>query len=247
MGIRFFCHHCQSRLNVKSSQSGLPGVCPECGGTVDVPTESLLPGSPKSPSQRFYVEEENPPEGSSQLIDFDAQDTMPGDLLADPDAGAPKDGTIKPPSPIFAIAKDSSGIFMLDSPSPSPDFGKVCPVETAPDKVWYFRSKELGERGPLKAKAMKQHVIAGDIIAGCMVWRQDWDDWVAAEAAFPQIEAVEDPIDAPSLAEVGAELPSILSKKPMATKQVVFYGAIVAGLAVIAALGYVVVWIARSN
>jgi len=243
MGIRFFCHHCQSRLNVKFSQAGLPGVCPDCGGTVDVPTESLLPGPPKSPSQRFYVEEENPPEGSSQLIGFDAQDTIAGDLLGE-DA-VPKDGTIKPPSPVFAV-KDSSGIFMLASPLPSPDFGKVCPVETAPDKVWYFRSKELGERGPLKARVMRQHVKSGDVYAGCMVWRQDWDDWLPAEAAFPQIEAVEDSTEASQSAEAGTEIPSILSKKPMAAKQVVFYGAIVTGLVVIAALGYVVVWIARS-
>ena len=246
MGIRFFCHHCQSRLNVKLSQAGLAGVCPDCGGTVDVPTESLLPGSPKSPSQRFYVEEENPPEGSSQLIDFDAQDTIVGDLLSEAVVGAPKEGTIKPPSPVFA-STSSSGIFMLDSPSPSPDFGKVDPIETAPDKVWYFRSKELGERGPLKAKVMQQHVSAGDVFAGCMVWRQDWDDWVAAEAAFPQIEAIVDPIQGSPPSEVGAEIPSILSKRPMVPKQMVFYGAIIAGLAVIAALGYVVVWIARST
>ena len=79
-----------------------------------------------------------------------------------------------------------------------------------------------------------------------MVWRQDWDDWVPAEAAFPQIEAVEDSTEASQSAEAGTEIPSILSKKPMAAKQVVFYGAIVTGLVVIAALGYVVVWIARS-
>lgn len=244
MGIRFFCHHCQSRLNVKFSQAGRPGVCPDCGGTIDVPEESLLPGPPKSPSQRFYVEEENPPEGSSQLIDFDEQDTIVGDLLGEDAGGPPKVGTIKPPSPVFATTS-SSGVFMLDSPSPSPDFGKVDPIETAPTKVWYFRNKELGERGPLKAKVMQQHVSSGDVAAGCMVWREDWDDWVAAEAAFPQIEAVVDPVAGIQPAEVGAEIPSILSKKPMVAKQVVFYGAIIAGLAVIAALGYVVVWIAR--
>ena len=93
---------------------------------------------------------------------------------------------------------------------------------------------------------MKQHVISGDVYAGCMVWRQDWDDWVAAEAAFPQIEPIEDPTEVSRTAEVGTEIPSILSKKPMVAKQVVFYGAIVTGLAVIVALGYVVVWVARS-
>ncbi len=247
MGIRFFCHHCQSRLNVKSSQAGSPGVCPDCGGTVDVPEKSFLPGPPKSSGQPFYVEEENSAEGSSQLIGFSTQDTVVGDLLGDEIDEAKKERTIKPPSPVFAITHGSnSGVFMLDSPSQSPEFGKIDPIEAAPEKVWYFRSNGLGERGPLKSKAMLQHVSDGDVAAGCMVWREDWDDWVAAEAAFPQIESVVDPIEGIQPVEKGTEIPSILSKKPMMAKQVVFYVAIVAGLAVIAALGYVVVWIART-
>ena len=161
MGIRFFCPHCQSRLNVKSSQAGGAGVCPDCGATVDVPEESVLPGLPKSSGERFYIEEENPPEGSSQLIDFDAQDTIVGDMAGEHAVG----GMQAPPesfSPVFATTQDeSSGIFMLDRPAPSPDFGKVDPILAAPDKVWYFRNKEIGERGPLKSKVMQQHVSSG--------------------------------------------------------------------------------------
>ena len=246
MGIRFFCPHCQSRLNVKSSQAGGAGVCPDCGATVDVPEESVLPGLPKSSGERFYIEEENPPEGSSQLIDFDAQDTIVGEMAGEHAVG----GMQAPPesfSPVFATTQDeSSGIFMLDRPAPSPDFGKVDPILAAPDKVWYFRNKEIGERGPLKSKVMQQHVSSGDVAAGSMVWREDWEDWAAAEDAFPQIQPSSDAGESDQPAKNRLELSTNLTSRQMFAKQVLFYGLILAGLAVVAALAYVLVWISHN-
>lgn len=247
MGIRFFCPHCQSRLNVKSSQAGHPGVCPDCNATLDVPSESILPGIPKSPSQRFYIEEKNPPAGSSQLIGFDSQDTIAGDLIGGSEVATsavadPTDSL----SPVFATSQDGgSGIFMLDRPSPSPDFGKVDPILAAPEKVWYFRNKEVGERGPLKSKIMQQHIDSGDVAAGSMVWREDWEDWAAAEDAFPQIDGPVDPVQSVQPNKNRPEL-STDSTKKMVSKKVLFYGAMVTGLVVVVALTYVLLWILPS-
>lgn len=248
MGIRFFCHHCQSRLHVKFSQAGRPGICPDCGATIDVPAESLLPGPPKSPSQRFYMEDTNPLEGSSQLIDFESQDTMVGDMAGEP-ATPPKNGDAHDSlSPVFATTNDSSsGIFMLDRPSLSPDFGKVDPIEAAPDKVWYFRNKDLGELGPLKSKIMQRHIDCGDVVAGCMVWREDWEDWASAEAAFPQIpEAVDSIKDAQPSQSKSDSSTNGLSGRHLFSKRVSFYAMIAAGLVVVFALAYVVLILSRS-
>ena len=231
---------------MKSSQAGGAGICPDCGATVDVPDESVLPGAPKSPNERFYTEEKNPPAGSSQLIGFDAQDTIVGDLAADQAVGAIQ----APPqtlSPVFATNQDgNSGIFMLDRPSPSPDFGKVDPILAAPNKVWYFRNKEIGELGPLKSKVMQQYVDSGDVSAGSMVWREDWEDWAAAEDAFPQIVAAPEPTNGVQPKENRLELATSLTSKQMFFKQVLFYGLIVTGLAVVAGLAYVVHWISQT-
>ncbi len=42
MGIRFYCPNCDHRLNVKSFLAGKRGVCPRCGGGVDIPLESVI-------------------------------------------------------------------------------------------------------------------------------------------------------------------------------------------------------------
>lgn len=244
MGIRFFCQHCEARLNVKSSQAGHAGVCPECGGTVDIPKESLLPGIPSAPNQRFYTEDDDDDEASAQMLDFDEQVTLAGELAGEPDTGE----TIQPPAmmtPVFATTgKSSSGVFMLDRPSPPEDFGKVDPIKSAPKKVWYFRSKLIGERGPLKSKVMQSHVDRGDVTVGCMVWREDWDDWVAAELAFPHLAGQASALDSIQPAESVEDLSvATLSRQNPLDNQAVFYAVIVTGLVVMAALAYVVIQI----
>ena len=73
-----------------------------------------------------------------------------------------------------------------------------------------------------------------------MVWREDWDNWVAAEDAFPQIEA-DDTVAGIQSVKSHIDLPLIPVKKFTYFKQVIFWVAILAGLAVVAALAYVVV------
>ena len=43
MGIRFLCTACHKKLNVKSFLAGRKGVCPKCGGSIQIPLESQLP------------------------------------------------------------------------------------------------------------------------------------------------------------------------------------------------------------
>ena len=40
MGIRFYCHACDKRLNVKSFLAGKRGICPHCGAKVEIPQTS---------------------------------------------------------------------------------------------------------------------------------------------------------------------------------------------------------------
>ena len=48
MGIKFRCHSCQKKLHVKAFLAGKRGVCPHCGGKVEIPHESQNTSQPDS-------------------------------------------------------------------------------------------------------------------------------------------------------------------------------------------------------
>ena len=64
------------------------------------------------------------------------------------------------------------------------------PLKANPDLVWYLRHKRLGEKGPLRAQQVEKMLENGQIRAGFIVWREDWNDWVPAEEVFPSLATV---------------------------------------------------------
>ena len=52
MGIRFHCSTCGHKLNVKVFQAGRRGLCPYCGASIHIPTESTRPSSKRRRQQR---------------------------------------------------------------------------------------------------------------------------------------------------------------------------------------------------
>lgn len=77
--------------------------------------------------------------------------------------------------------------FSLGQPDRPVTFGKIDPIAESPDRIWYFRSRSLGEKGPLKSQVMREYVDRGEVTVGCVVWRDDWSDWAPAEKAFPEL------------------------------------------------------------
>jgi GYF domain 2 len=45
MGIRFDCEHCGRTLNVKDFLAGKRGICPKCGGRIEIPATTAQSGS----------------------------------------------------------------------------------------------------------------------------------------------------------------------------------------------------------
>lgn len=85
---------------------------------------------------------------------------------------------------------DDSDSFLLEKPQPSSTLGKVDPIAEAPRLVWYYRSKDFGEKGPLKAKQIQAELDEQNLTIGCIVWREDWEDWQPAEKVFPTLVAL---------------------------------------------------------
>lgn len=186
MGIRFLCPHCQQRLNIKAAQAGLRGQCPQCDQTIQIPLESSI----QSPSSSKRIK----PLPEHEQLEIDQQVTLAG-LDASLQSGSESasgwhsvssTSIAERPSP-RSTASSNTEPFLLDKPQLPSTMGKIDPIAEAPGKVWYFRSQEFGERGPLKARQMQEQLDAGVVTIGCIVWREDWDDWHPAERVFPSL------------------------------------------------------------
>jgi len=90
MGIRFACHVCDKRLNIKRELAGRRGVCPACSAKFRIPTEDTEKSSPVE-SSRGTVAGGDAAGGA--VVGGDASDTLtsvptstPAPMLTDPEA-----------------------------------------------------------------------------------------------------------------------------------------------------------------
>ena len=67
MGIRFYCSGCGRKLNVKAFQAGRRGLCPYCGGSIEIPRKSTRRSSGRrrdagaDPPEHAVSEADTPP------------------------------------------------------------------------------------------------------------------------------------------------------------------------------------------
>ncbi|MFK7766080.1 MAG: hypothetical protein AB8B55_02475 [Mariniblastus sp.] len=250
MGIRFLCHQCEKRLNVTAKQAGQEGQCPNCMAVVAVPMKSTIPSlKEKQKSARRPGDAAN--DSFVGLHDADDQITMDGT----PAETLSSNLVAKIKSEATPITKsqfdsdNSTELFMLDKPTPPESRGKVDPIAEAPNSVWYFRSHELGEKGPLKGKVMQKHLDRGDVAVGCVVWREDWEDWAPAELVFPTLvaQAKEDRRKARlkrAFKEANYEIPDEVNphselRRRQRRNNLIFAFVIALGLGIVALLVYV--------
>ena len=64
MGIRFFCPN-GHKLNVKSFQAGMRGICPQCGTGVDIPMQSTRSSSHQGKKKKKRGQGDGDPHGDS--------------------------------------------------------------------------------------------------------------------------------------------------------------------------------------
>lgn len=193
MGIRFICDHCDRHLNVKANQAGMVGDCPFCRNSIRVPTEStdsqadLASSESETIDTEFHVDKQLNQAGLNSNIKLEPKSAL--EQFSIPYTPANGGNGAETASRNSAV-QDPANTFLLAKPQPPSTLGKVDPIAEAPRLIWYFRSKKHGEKGPLKAKVMQEHLDNGDVTIGCIVWREDWEDWQPAERVFPALVAL---------------------------------------------------------
>lgn len=216
MGIRFYCPN-DHKLNVKAFQAGRRGICPYCGASMMIPTESTIPSrqpgsTPVEKQSSTAVEKQRSPSTPVPATWAAAPTPLASQELA---------GQAAP------IARQSPGVIAMTAPkaAPSPD-----PLTEAPTAVWYVRPAAGGQYGPATSDIMRGWLTEGRIGADSLVWREGWPDWQEAGQVFPQLK----PNDMMPLMSGSAapSLPHIPAPAPAAGRSVPPTGLIIGALAV---------------
>ena len=183
MGIKFFCPN-GHKLNVKAFLSGKRAICPKCGAKVLVPTESQIgqrasvgTGAPpgyqddglaqgSAPSQPFPSAA--PPLNPVAVAEYFGDRGIPGIDLGD-DAS---DG---------ALSTRRAG---ETAPGGHPAIPMSDPIDTVRSAIWYVRTPNGEQFGPLTEDVIRGRVKDGQISADALVWRAGWQQWNSAGATF---------------------------------------------------------------
>lgn len=180
MGVRFACHSCGKRLNIKADLAGRRGVCPACSVRFRIPTEDQ-PHSISIESEFVDLDIEMSGDHSS-----DAGQSMIGQSSgvngsAQP-VGAPNGATATVQA---SSVKPNRMAASSPSPQPRPDPPDVLGDTSA---TWYVRPPSGGQYGPADGPTMKQWILEGRIAESSMLWRDGWADWKPAKDTLHQIQ-----------------------------------------------------------
>jgi hypothetical protein len=211
MGIKFLCHACNRKLNVKNFLAGKRGVCPHCGIGVDIPLESQSTASatPKNTAtENAYVAASQPSPaplavpangiGAAPAMATPAMATPARAAMATP-AVVPMNAPSAAPGPLptHPPIPTHSPTALATSAPPSPAAVPSPPAHPAssdvlaeaPNAVWYVRPPSGGQYGPASGDLMKKWITEGRVSADSLIWREDWPDWQLAAPLFPSLAA----------------------------------------------------------
>jgi len=207
MGIRFACHVCEQKLNIKSDLAGRRGICPSCSGRFRIPLQDAERSTPieQDPTEQDPTEqdptEQDPTEqeSSSKEIDTDVPQ------FSTPPEAVPESSTPPP---------------KLDGPAPEP----TTILDHDDQGTWYVRPPSGGQYGPATTELLKQWIGEGRVAATSLLWRDGWPQWRDASEALPEFVAklpdnnTETTPQLPSTANPPAIAESNMSQASSATK-----------------------------
>lgn len=179
MGIRFACHVCSKKLNIKQELAGRRGICPACSSRFRIPVSDTELSTPIDAPKPL------PPSAGPALPHSNG---IPASSRSD------SSGIAAEPE------NDHGGVATLPEPE------KIDALDTDPTSTWYVRPPNGGQYGPADGDTLRQWVDEGRVAANSLLWREGWPQWREAKEALPelvdQLPLSDGAIDAPKLSAV---------------------------------------------
>ncbi len=168
MGVRFACHACGRRLNVKSELAGRRGICPACSVRFRIPAHDTQTSTPIDASEAPRPDDSSVP----------AKSTVQQQRAHDSSIAANAGGSANPnPSPQRTSPPSAS------STRPPSSLEDVLGGTSA---TWYVRPSSGGQFGPADGPTLGQWISEGRVADSAMIWRDGWPEWRTARSVLPQ-------------------------------------------------------------
>lgn len=167
MGVRFQCPNGHA-LHVKANLAGKRGICPDCGARFIVPSFS---------SGRVATAGGDAALGYQPSPGQSVGNTGGTVIAAAARTPEPPEAAAQPPTP-------------PQRPSAVSQQGSA-----AAEAVWYVRTGDTTQYGPLDAATFRQWIDQGRIADDALVWRSGWDQWTSGQGALQLVGAAPPPVD----------------------------------------------------
>ncbi|MEM9588725.1 MAG: DUF4339 domain-containing protein [Planctomycetota bacterium] len=168
MGVRFACHQCGKRLNVKQELAGRRGVCPDCATKFRIPAQDADFSLPLDDSAAVATAKPSS-EAAETEGPSDSGTQNEGQSTEDRSEPSPVSGSPAQHQPVTK----SGAISLL--------------AEADAEATWYVRPPSGGQFGPATTEVLRQWASEGRIAATALVWRDGWPQWRQANEAFPEL------------------------------------------------------------
>ena len=196
MGIRFACHVCGKKLNIKNELGGKRGVCPNCSSRFRIPEQDC--------EQSLPVERSPAVDAASFAAIKQAADEE--DALAENPPAASLPASIAEPI-------SESGPISESEPAP--------PLLFDGTSTWYVRPPSGGQYGPASEDLFHQWIGEGRVAASALIWRDGWPEWREAIEVLPQLGSKKqtqassiDSLPEPDVADLASRRPANVSGDP---------------------------------
>lgn len=182
MGVRFACHACGKRLNIKTELAGKRGICPACSVRFRIPPYNT---DLSTPLESTPIEAEESMSVSAQASEARITNAKVANSTGSSESVA---------------SQDSGGVALQDSPQTQELASSVTERAAPPSAranlqdvlgdttaTWYVRPPNGGQYGPADGPTMGQWMKEGRVADLAMVWRDGWTDWRVAKDAIPGV------------------------------------------------------------
>jgi hypothetical protein len=190
MGIRFACHACGKRLNIKRDLAGKRGVCPSCSNRFRIPWEDSEKSIPLESAVEVGAAAMAGGAASTATMTAGAQLAAAGGAVASPQGSSTSMIEEALADTDHSAVKSSTSLIeeaLADTPTTSAIDLPSSLLDEDPAATWYVRPPSGGQYGPASSEILREWIAQGRVASTALIWRDGWPLWREASETLPEL------------------------------------------------------------